>query len=136
MMMPASGSTSSVHTTDVAKRRNASELSLIGSAVHAVAETSDRLDDLGGDLFAQAANEDLDRVAIAIEVLLIEMLDQLRARDNTAAVMHEIGEEAVFMGRELDLLSVAGDTRRLRIEPDRPALYLALRMARGAPHLC
>src|SRR5690242_14274572 len=104
MMMPASGSTSSVQMADVAKRRNASDLSFIGSTAHAVAEAAYGLDHVGRNLLAQAADEHLDGVAVAIEVLLVEMLDQLRARYDAAAVMHEIGEQAVLVRRELHLL--------------------------------
>ena len=72
---------------------------------------------------------------VAIEVLLVEMLDQLGARHDATVVVHHVGEQPVLVRGELDLLAVAGDARRLGVEPQRPALDLALGVAGGAPHL-
>src|SRR5690606_38137444 len=47
---------------------------------HAIAHAAHRLDQVDAHLSAQPADEDLYRVGIAVEVLVIEMLDQLRAR--------------------------------------------------------
>src|SRR5262245_49557391 len=98
MMMPAIGSTSSTQAAEVAKSRNASELNLIGAAAHAIAEAAHRLNHVGRDLLPQAADENLDGVTIAVEVLLVEMLDELRARDDAARVMHQVGEQPILVG--------------------------------------
>ena len=44
-----------------------------------VAEPPHRLDQVHAEFLAQTADEDLDRVGIAIEVLVVEMLDQFGA---------------------------------------------------------
>jgi len=44
----------------------------------AIAEAAHGLDHVDADLLAQPADEDLDGVRIAIEVLVIEMLDPAR----------------------------------------------------------
>src|SRR3954452_22996007 len=117
MMYPASGRARSVDAAEVAKRRSASELSLIGSVAHPVAEAADSLDHVAGNFLAQAADENLDRVGIPIEILVIEMLDQFGARHDATIVMHQIGEQPEFVGSKLHRLALAGDPRRLRVEP-------------------
>ena len=69
-----------------------------------VAEAARGLDDVDAELLAQPADEDFDRVGIAVEVLLVEMLDDLGARDDAAGVMHQIGQEPVLVAGELDRL--------------------------------
>jgi hypothetical protein len=64
----SAGSTTRVHTAAEAKRRNARELSLIGGVREAVAEPSDGLDQIERKLLAQAPDEDLDRIRIAVEI--------------------------------------------------------------------
>ena len=41
---------------------------------------------------------------VAIEVLLVQMLDDFAARDDAAGVMHEIGQQPVFVAGQLDRL--------------------------------
>jgi len=48
-------------------------------------------------LLAQASNEDFDRVRVAVEVLLVEMLDKLGPGDHAGAVQHEISEYPIFV---------------------------------------
>src|SRR6185295_5168399 len=104
-MRPPATSASTVHTAAAAIRRNASELSLIALGrriVETIAETAHGLNQIGVELLAQAADKHLDRVGVAIEILLIEMFDQFRARHDLALVMGEIGQQAVFQARQLD----------------------------------
>src|SRR5437868_5312666 len=106
MRKPAIGSTSSTHATAVANRRNASELAFIALLRETVAEAADGLDHVGRNLLAQPADEDFDRVAVAVEVLFVEMLDQLGAGHHALVVVHEVGEQAVLVRGELDGLAV------------------------------
>src|SRR5690606_16873807 len=125
MRSPATGRISIVDATAVASSRKASELSLIGLLGEPVAKAADGLDQVGRDLLAQPADEDLYRVAVAIEILVVEVLHELGARDDPLVVMHEIGEEAVLVRGQLDRLSVAGHACRSRVEPQRAAFDLA-----------
>src|SRR5688572_744394 len=113
MIHPATGSTTSTHAAAVTNSRNASELVFIAVLREAIAKTANGLDHLGRNLLAQPADEHLDGIRIAVEVLLVKVLDQLRARDDALVVMHEIGEQAVFVRGELDGLAIEGDARRL-----------------------
>src|SRR5690349_7425141 len=108
MIMPATGSTSRTQAAAVANSRNARELVLIAFRVP-VTQAANGLYHIGWDLFAQAADEHLDGVGVAVEVLFIKVLDQLVARDDAIIVVHEIGEQPVFVRRELDRLTVEGD---------------------------
>src|SRR5579864_3426176 len=94
-MSPPATRASTVHTAAAAIRRNASELSLIALGrriVETIAETAHGLNQVGVELLAQAADEHLDRIGIAIEILLIEMFDEFGARHDFAFVMGEIGK--------------------------------------------
>src|SRR3954454_6929887 len=97
MMAPAIGSTSKFQAAAVAKSRNASELVVIALLRQPVAQAADGLDHVGWDLLAQPADEYLDGVGIAVEVLLVEVLHQLGARHHALVVMHQVGEQAILV---------------------------------------
>ena len=65
----------------------------------AIAKAAHRLDEMGVQFLAQASDENLDRVGIAVEILIVQMLDQFGARYHLAAMMGEIGKQAVFQAR-------------------------------------
>ena len=48
------------------------------------------LHDIDAELLAQAPDEHLDGVGVAVEILVVEMFDELGARHDPALVMHEI----------------------------------------------
>src|SRR5262249_31173598 len=112
--------------------RNASELARIGKREQ-VAQPPYRLDHVDTQLLADAADEDLDRVGIAVEVLIVKVLDELRARHHAAGVMHEISQQPILMRRELDGIAIDGAPSVALVEPHRPAIELALGMAGRAP---
>src|SRR5690606_25386257 len=85
--------------------------------IAAATQGFDRLDRIVRvELATQAADEDFDRVAVAIEVLRIQPLGQLRLGDDLAGAMHEVLEDAVLEAREVDLAIVDRDFLRARIE--------------------
>src|SRR3569623_562242 len=57
-----------------------------------IAETTDGLDDVDVELLADAADEDLDRIRVAVEILVIEMLHQLGARHHAPGMVHQVGQ--------------------------------------------
>src|SRR6188508_1514701 len=84
--------------------------------LEAVAQAPDGGDDVGPQFLADARHEHLDRVRIAIEILIVDMLDQLGAADDLALVMEQIGQELVLLRGELHRLAVARDLAAARIE--------------------
>ena len=60
------------------------------------------------------------------------MLDQFGARDYAAGMVHEVGEQAVFVTGELDRIAVDRDAIGAGVEANRSAIELALGMAGGA----
>src|SRR5215475_16014114 len=100
--MPPTRSAAAIQQAAARIRRSARELSFISGRRQTVAETTDRRDVVGAELLAQAADEHLDRVRLAIEVLVVDVLDQLRARDDLALVVHEIVDQPELLRRELD----------------------------------
>src|SRR5690349_14833844 len=55
-----------------------------------IAEPADGLNDVDAELFTNASDEHFDGVRIAIEILIVQMLDQFGTRDHAAGVMHQI----------------------------------------------
>src|SRR4051812_24383380 len=55
-----------------------------------IAHAAHRLDQVDAELLAQPADEHLDGVGVAVEVLIIEMLGQLGARHDLAGMVHQI----------------------------------------------
>src|ERR1700704_2684142 len=111
------------------KSRRASELRRIARRSEEVAESTHGLDDVDAELPANAPDEDFDRVGITIEVLVVEMLDQFTARNDTAGVVHEIGKQAIFVRGQLDRIAVDGDPAGAGIEAHAAAIELALGVA-------
>src|SRR5271154_5893410 len=99
-----------------------------------VAEGACGLGDVHAELLAQPADEHLNRIRVAVEILLVQMLDDLAARDDPPGVMHEIRQETIFVAGELDRLAVDSDPPGARGEPDRAHRKIARRVAGGAPH--
>src|SRR5581483_9614860 len=115
------GMTTSVQAAAEANSRKARELNLIAFGGETIAEPAHGLDDIDGKFLAQPPDEHFDGVRVAIEILLVEMLDELGAGDDAVPVQHEIGEHAVFVAGQLDRLAVDGDARRLGVETERAA---------------
>ena len=80
-------------------------LNLVGS-FEAISKSAHRLNQIDVELLAQTPDEHFDRVRIAIEILIVKMLDEFRARNDAAAMMGEIGEQPVFQRRQLDRIAV------------------------------
>src|SRR5580692_8390381 len=90
------------------KSRSASELARIGRCEQ-ITETAHRLNDVDTKLLADAADEYFDRIGVAVEILVVKMLDQFGARHHASGMVHQIGQQSVFVGRELDRIAVDGD---------------------------
>ena len=71
---------------------------------------------------------------VAVEILLVEVFDDLAARDDAPGMVHEIGEQAILVAGELDRLAVDRDPPGAGVEPDRSDREVARRVAGGAPH--
>src|SRR5580704_15340866 len=105
--MPVTSRITTVQVAAEKNRRSASELARIGRAEQ-IAQAADGLNDVDAELLADAADKDLDGVGVAVEILVVEMLDKLGARDHAAGMVHQIGEQPVFVRGELD--RIAGDS--------------------------
>src|SRR5580692_12643820 len=75
---PRSRARRSAHA--LARRRR---LGRLRSGLDDIAEAARGLDDVDAELLAQSSDEDLDRIGIAIEVLLVEMIDDLPTGNDT-----------------------------------------------------
>src|ERR1700692_114312 len=106
-------------------RRSASELARIGRREQ-IPETAHGLDHVNAELFADAADKYFDGIGIAIEILVVEMLDKFGAGNDAAGVMHQVGQQPVFVRGEFYGIAVDSDASGAGIEPDRSASELAL----------
>ena len=57
---------------------------------------------------------------VAVEILLVKMLDDLAARDDAPSMMHEIGQQAIFVARELDRRVIDRDAPGARVSRTGP----------------
>ncbi len=85
--------------------------------------------DAGAELLAQAADEDLDGVGVAVEVLVVDVLGQLGARHHLVLVVHQVGDDLVLMGGEPD----RGAVQRHPAGAGVDAHWPAFQFGRGQP---
>jgi hypothetical protein len=57
----------------------------------AVAEAAHGFDQAGGQFLAQATDEDLDGVRVAVAVVRVDVFGQFAARDDLAAPVQQVG---------------------------------------------
>src|ERR1700722_18724908 len=112
-------------------RRNASELARIGRGEQ-IAETAHRLNHVDAELFADAPDKHLDGVGVAVEILVVKMLDQFGARHDPPGMVHQIRQQPVFVRRQLDRIAVDGDAPGAGVETNRPAGEFALGVTGGS----
>src|SRR4051812_29171880 len=62
----------------------------LSGVVEAVTKAADSGDDVGTQLLVDAGHENLDGIGIAVEILIVDMLDQLRPADHLALVVEEV----------------------------------------------
>src|SRR5271154_3345750 len=122
--MPVIMRMTTVHAVAHRNKRTASELARIGWREQ-IAEAAHRLYDVDAEFFADAADEDLDRIGVAVKVLIVEMLDQFGARHHAAGMVHQIGQQPVFVRGQLDGVSIHRDASSAGVETNRPASELA-----------
>ncbi len=88
-----------------------------------VAAPAQRLDGLqailGVELAPQPPDQHLDHVAVALEVLVVQPLRQLALGDHFSGPQHQMLEDAVFEGGQLDRRTVDSHRLRARIEQRR-----------------
>src|SRR3546814_1004704 len=88
-----------------------------GGFVEAVSEAADCGDDIGPKLLPYAGDENLDRVRITVEILIVDMLDQFGAGNHLALVVKQIAEQLVFLGGQLHRLAVQRHAAGTGVEP-------------------
>ena len=71
---------------------------------------------MGVELLAQVAHVGLQHARVAAEVVLPDVLEQLRARQHAARVEHQVAQQPVLGGGQLDGLAGAGDLVRVLVE--------------------
>src|SRR5690242_17754129 len=133
--MPVTSKMITVQAVADRKRRSASELARMSTRVgrrEQISQAAHRLDDLDAQLLANAADEHFDRIRIAIEILIVKMFNQLRARHHATGMMHQIRKQSIFVACKFDRVPVDRNTAGTGVKPDRAAVEFALRVAGGA----
>src|ERR1700730_911437 len=131
--MPVTRRMTTVQVVADKKRRSASELRRIARRCEEITQAAHRLNHVNAELLADAPYENFDRIGVAIEILIVEMLDQFATRDYAARMMHEVGKQPVIRRRLLHWISVNRDAPRAGIDPHGPEVELAVGMASRAP---
>src|SRR5688500_4847714 len=106
--------------------------SLSSRLLERITQPADGRDHIRSELLPDARDENLDRVGIAVEILVVNMLDQLGTGNDLALVMHQIGEQFIFLGGELHRLPIEGHLARARVETDVAGGELGTGIARRA----
>src|SRR5260370_20050035 len=70
-----------------------------------IAKPAHRLDNIDSQLLADAADEHLNGIGVAVEILIVEMLNQFGARNHPPGVVHEVGQQPVLVRRHLDRIA-------------------------------
>src|SRR4051794_3860066 len=83
--------------------------------IQEVTEPAHRLNHIHAELFSNTADEYLDRIGVAIEVLVVEMFDQFGTRHHAAGMVHEIGQQPVFVRGQLDRIAIDAHPPRARV---------------------
>ena len=86
-----------------------------------VADAPDGVDQRGPvrvELLAQVADVGLQHAAVAAEVVLPDVVEDLRAREDSARVEQQVAQQAVLGRRELDRRTGAVDLARVLVELD------------------
>src|SRR5437667_10960513 len=73
-----------------------------------IAKPPHGLDDVDVQLLADASDEYFDGIGVAVEILIIEMLDQFGARHYAPGVVHQIRQQAVLARGHLDRIARCG----------------------------
>src|ERR1700728_4791921 len=103
-------------------------------AIAAAAESFDRFDLLLRiKLAPQSADQNLDHVAVAIEILFIQPFGQIALRDHVAGAQHEMFEDAIFETGQLHRRAAHAHFLGTRVELDGPAGELGAGPAPRAP---
>src|SRR5512141_463359 len=91
-------------------------VSASGGRLEHVALAAPRADVRGAELVAKMVDIDLDHVAVAISVVVVDMLHEMRLGENPARVQHEVAQQPELDARERDAAFVDGDGLALLVE--------------------
>src|SRR4029079_15348539 len=135
--IPAVTSTMRLSTAADSASRNEREFSLNGLSRiirfgDAISHAADGMEDVDAEFLAQPPDKHFDGVRAAVEILVVEMLDQFGARHDLALVVHQLGEQAKLERGQLDGIAIDRDAGALGVEQQRPAADFARTMT-GAP---
>src|SRR3954464_8313660 len=138
---PPTTSPSMVHTVAAAIRRDDKDSSLSRWAAQfgifqGIAKPAYRLNETCVEFLAQAADKDLDRVGVAVKILIVEMFHQFGPRYHLAAVMGEIGQQPVFLAGKLHRIAVIGDAASAGVDAQLADLDIGGGDAGGAAQQC
>src|SRR5262245_47537624 len=141
-MNPPTTSPSTVQIAAPAMSRKVSELVLgislsalvsdLAGLIQAVAETADGVDHIDTEFLAQTSDEDFDGVRVAVEILIVEMLDQIRARHHLPLMVREKRQQPIFGRGQLDRIPADRHARTSRVDAQRSDFYVGRRDARRA----
>src|SRR5579871_6017161 len=121
--IPPMASPSTVQIVAARMRRAERELSrrpMLGARIfQAIAKATHRLNQVGVQFAAEPTHEHFDCIRVAVEVLIVKMLDEFGSRDDLALVMGQIREQTVLERGELYGISSEGHTARFRVDAQR-----------------
>src|SRR4051794_24963109 len=94
---PATRSASALPPAAISATRRVSDLGFILPRSDPIAHAADGLDHVHPELLPQPPYKDFDRVGIAVEILIVEMLGQFRPGNHLARMVHEVFQDPVLV---------------------------------------
>src|SRR3954471_15138992 len=121
-MPPTSSSPAAASTSTAARSRARREaIDLRSRLAQRVADAAHGVDERRSvlvELLAQVADVRLEDARVAAEVVLPDVLEQLRAGEHAARVEHEVAQQPVLRRGQLDVLAVADHLVGVLVELD------------------
>src|SRR5258707_5699143 len=141
---PPTTNPTTVQIVAAAMRRAERELSLcpiFGTRIFkAIAKSTHRLNEICVQLSSQPAHEHFDGIRVAIEILIIQMLDQLGTGDDPPLVVGKIGEQPILERRQFDGIAIERHAIRARVNAQGSDFYICRSDAccspQERPHSC
>src|SRR3954451_24487296 len=119
-MPPSSSIATAVRASTPARSRARSEtITSRARAAQGVTDAAHGVDErraVDVELLAQVADVGLEHAGVAAEVVLPHVLEDLRAGQHAARVQHQVAQQPVLGGREVDRLAGARDLVRVLVE--------------------
>src|SRR5436189_434288 len=105
-----------VHVVADRKSLSASELRRIARRREKITKPPHGLNHVHAEFLADAPNKDFYSVRVAVECLVIEVLDEFAPGDHTPGMVHQVGKQPILMRGKFDRIAIDADPASAGVE--------------------